>query len=107
MSDRRSEPRLVVVETAKNPLEAQVIAAILRDAGVAVYVGGAMLADEFAASQRLMGIGGVSVQVMSDRLEEARQALVESRAAGAAMDEATWEAIVDTGDEDASAPGAS
>lgn len=80
--------KLVVVETAKSPFEAQVIAAVLRGAGVPVYIGGSMLTDEFAASQRLMGLGGVRVQVPSDQLENARQALVEARDTGFDLDAA-------------------
>lgn len=91
--------KLVVVETAKSPFEAQVIAAVLRGAGVPVYIGGSMLTDEFAASQRLMGLGGVRVQVPSDQLENARQALVEARDAGVDIDKA-FDASLAESDED-------
>ena len=88
--------KLVVVETAKSPFEAQVIAAVLRGAGVPVYIGGSMLTDEFAASQRLMGLGGVRVQVPGDQLENARRALVEAREVGVDLDEAFDASLAET-----------
>lgn len=77
---------LVDLHVAKTPFEAEVIAGVLRDAGIPVYVAGEELNDEWALSQRLMNLQGVVVTVPRDRVEEARQVLDEAREAGRMMD---------------------
>ncbi len=81
MSDAR-HPEPVVLMTAKTPTEAQVVAALLRSKGIAVYVGGRLLQDEFAVSQALMGLVSVEIQVPGDRAAEARRLLEAARREG-------------------------
>lgn len=93
MSDhakQSSDPRreLTVFKRASSPLEAELIASVLRSAGIPVHVGGGMLADEFAVSQRLMNLSSVDVLVPADRLEAAEVALEEARASSAEVEDA-------------------
>jgi hypothetical protein len=67
---------------ARTPAEAQVVTALLRAAGIPVYVGGRRLADEFAVTQAAMGLSQVDVQVPADRLEEAKALLEQARRQG-------------------------
>ena len=67
---------------AATPFEAQVIAGVLRDAGVPAYVEGQQLTDEFAMSQTLMNLQGVRIKVPKRDLERAREALAAARRAG-------------------------
>lgn len=76
------DPEIVVVHRAKTPAIAAMIAEALKGAGVPAYVEGAALNDEFAVSQRAMGLTGVEVLVHRDRLEEARKILAAMRASG-------------------------
>ena len=76
------DPDIGVLETARTPLAAELIVAILRAEGIPAYVDGSLLQDEFAVSQRVMGLGGVKIQVPRERLEEARKALEAAREAG-------------------------
>jgi hypothetical protein len=88
MSEERGStdhPELVVFREARNPFEARIIAAVLEDAGIPVFVAGGMLADEFALSQRMMNLQSVAVQVPKDRLADAEQALAAARAGGEAL----------------------
>jgi hypothetical protein len=79
---------LVRFKTASSPLEAEVIAGVLRAADIPVYIEGSLLADEFAMSQRLMGLNAVRIQVPRDRVADAAAALAEARAASAEVDAA-------------------
>ncbi|MEM7201567.1 MAG: DUF2007 domain-containing protein [Planctomycetota bacterium] len=78
---------LVELCRAQSPFEARVIAAVLDDAQIQSFIAGELLNDEFAMSQRLMGLQAVKVQVRADRLEDARAALAAAKATGAAMAE--------------------
>ena len=73
---------LVDLVQAKSPFEAQVIVGVLHAAGVAAYVQGGLLADEFAMSQQLMNLRSVAVQVPAAQAELGRQALAEAHEAG-------------------------
>jgi hypothetical protein len=80
------EPDIVVLMTAKNTFEAQVVAGILREAGIPVYVAGQSLQDEFAMSQALLNLSRVRIQVPKERLEEARRAVAEADSAAHLLD---------------------
>lgn len=77
-----SRPDTAVVMTATSPAEAQVVAALLRAEGIATYVGGVLLQDEFAVSQRALGLEGVVIEVAADALGRARDVIARARAAG-------------------------
>ena len=66
-----AHPEPVRLIHAKTPAEAQVVTALLRAAGIPVYVAGRRLADEFGVTQAAMGLAQVDVQVPADRLAEA------------------------------------
>ena len=55
---------------------------LLRAAGITTYVGGLLLQDEFAVSQRMLGLEGVRVEVPVDKLARARAVIAEARAVG-------------------------
>ena len=74
-----SDSDLVVLDTFSNGAIAQLVADLLREAGIPVYVGGSQLQDEWAISQKLMGLLSTEVQVPRDRLEEARGILASVR----------------------------
>ncbi len=78
MTSMSEHPDIEVLHTAKNSFEAQVIAGVLREAGIPVYVAGQSLQDEFAVSQMLAGLLSIKVQVPADRLDEAKRVLAEA-----------------------------
>ena len=75
-------PEPVQVTTARTPFEADIIVSILNGAGIPAYRPGGLLVDEFAMSQQMMNLQGVTVYVPANRLEEAREALAEADAQG-------------------------
>lgn len=81
------ESDIVVLETANNYFVAQMIAEALKSHGIAAYVEGISLIDEFAMSQKAMGLTSVDIQVHRDRLDEAREILAAMREAGKLMEE--------------------
>ena len=88
-----SEPLdLVDLHVARTPFEAQVIAGVLRSAGVPAYVAGAQLTDEWAISQTLANLRSCDITVRRVDLERARDALAEAKRAG--------ELLEDSGDGD-------
>ncbi len=76
---------LVVVTTASDDNEAQLIAAILRGNGITAIVEGSSLMDEWAVSQRIMGQIGVQVKVPSGSLEKAQEVLAKAKESGEEM----------------------
>jgi hypothetical protein len=84
MTKDPEHPEPVRLIQAHTPAEAQVVAALLRAAGIPVYVAGRRLTDEFAVSQAAMGLAQVDVQVPGDRLEEAQALLEQARREGRA-----------------------
>jgi hypothetical protein len=91
MASRESSaehPDLVDLERAHTPFEAEVIAGVLRDAGIAVYIEGRQLTDEFALSPQLLNLQGVIVKVRATEVERAREALAAAREAGRSAGEA-------------------
>ena len=84
---KHEAPDLVDLHNAKTPFEAQVIAGVLRDAQIEVYVASGLLTDEFAVSQRLMNLQGVAIRVRREDLDRANEALEAARAAGRQFDE--------------------
>jgi hypothetical protein len=87
MSDSGDATRLVAFHRARSAWEAQIIAAVLADAGIPAFVAGGLLTDEFAMSQRLMNLQNVEIQVPYDRVDDARDALAAARDAGKMLDE--------------------
>ena len=81
-----SEGRIVDLVRANSPGEAQVIVAVLRSAGIPAFVGGQLLQDEFAASQRLLGLQGVDIQVPEEARVRAMAVLAEARRDGRHLD---------------------
>ena len=88
-------PEITIVHTAKSAFEAEVIAGVLREAGIPVYVAGQHLQDEFALSQMLANLLHIQIQVPADRADDARKAL-------AAADESSK--LLDSGDFDPGEP---
>lgn len=74
---------LVTLESFSNAAIAQLVAGLLRDAGIPVYISGSQLQDEWAISQKLMGFLSSELQVPRDRLPEAREILASVRASAA------------------------
>ena len=72
--------------TARTPFEASVIAGVLEDAGIPCFVAGALLTDEWAASQRLMGTLGVEIQVRESDRDAAQRALAAAKASGTLLE---------------------
>ena len=91
-----SEPLSSVVRVAATPGQAKVFVALLQAQGIPAYVEGDSLADEFAASRRLLNLLGTEVKVPTASLEQARQIL-----AGVKIDpaELEQEALAATGGE--------
>ncbi len=73
-------PEPVQLTTARTVFEADIIVSILNGAGIPAYRPGSMLVDEFAMSQQLMNLQGVTVFVPGNRLDEARRALDQADA---------------------------
>ncbi|HEX5012178.1 MAG TPA: DUF2007 domain-containing protein [Planctomycetota bacterium] len=74
--------RTSVLLRARSPIEAQVVLALLRAEGIAAFVNGIALADEFAVSQRAMNLAGVEIEVRAVDLERARRLVEDARRAG-------------------------
>ncbi len=87
MTEPESHDAPVEFHAAKSPFEARLVATLLRDAGVRVFVAGEALTDEFAMSQRLMNLQGVTVMVAPEDLERARAVLAEAKEAGRLLEE--------------------
>ena len=80
MSREGEHPKIVVIHRAQSRSEAQIVVSVLRSAGIPAYVDGQFLNDEFAASQAIMNLGSVEVQVPHEAAAEARKILAEARA---------------------------
>ena len=76
MTERR--PTRVLLR-ARTPVEAQVVLALLRAEGIAAYVNGGALTDEFAVSQRLMRLQGAEIEVGEQDFDQAQRVLKEAR----------------------------
>jgi len=95
---------LVTLERFSNGAIAQLLADLLRDAGIPVYIDGSQLQDEWAMSQKMMGLLSTELQVPRDRLDEAREILASVRASAEAPD-STGESPGNGGDDGGSSPG--
>jgi hypothetical protein len=71
---------------ARTQAESQIVLALLRAEGIVAYVGGQALTDEFAASQRLLGLQGTRIDVAAGDLPRARELLAEARRCGRLLD---------------------
>ena len=78
---------LVKLKVAKSPFEAKVVAGVLLDAGIPAFIEGQSLTDEFAMSQRLMNLQGVTIMVPRDRVDDAHEALAAAKEAGRRLGE--------------------
>lgn len=73
-----TDAELVELTTAKTALEAEWMVGALKRFGIRAVTFGDMLADEFAMSQKLMGLsGGVRIMVARGEIEQAREALAQ------------------------------
>lgn len=72
----------VVVHQARTPFEAQIVAGLLRQAGIPAQIEGSNALDEFTMSQRMMNLDSIEVRVPTDYLEEARERIEAAREAG-------------------------
>lgn len=79
MSD---EVKAVELIQLPNQFIAEVVVGILKDEGVAAFVQGENLQDEFAASQRLIGNIGTTIFVPEDSLARAQEVLAAAREEG-------------------------
>ncbi len=84
MTDREQTTPLL---KARTRAEAQVVLALLRAEGIEAYVGGEALTDEFAASQRMMGLQGTEIEVHEVDLARAREALAAAKREGRRMED--------------------
>lgn len=73
--------------TADSIAEAQVVTALLRAAGIPLYVDGRLLQDEFALSQAISGAGR-KIMVPASRVAEAREVIQRARKQGDSADDA-------------------
>jgi hypothetical protein len=86
------KPGYVVLTEASNTFQAQFLAGALESEGIPTHVDGDHLADEFAMSQKMLGLIKVRVMVPEDRLEDARAILATLKDAGPADgDEVPWD----------------
>ena len=77
---------LVVVKQTKTTFGAENIAGILEASGIPTLVEGRSLQDEFALSQRALGLTGCRVKVRKRDLENARRIIEEAQATSEALD---------------------
>ena len=73
---------IVELETAPSPIIAGMIVQALRSAGIPAFVKGSLLQDEFAITQKVLGLNEVTIQVQKHRLEDARKIREMMREAG-------------------------
>jgi hypothetical protein len=73
---------IVDLETAPSPIIAAMIVQALKSAGIPAFVNGGLLQDEFAITQKLLGLNEVTIQVRKDQLEEAKKIREMMREAG-------------------------
>lgn len=86
------KPGFVVLTQAENAFRAQFLAGALEAEGIPTHVDGDHLADEFAMSQKMMGLIQVRVLVPAERVNEAREILETLHEAGPADgDEVPWD----------------
>lgn len=78
---------IVELETAPSPIIAGMIVQALRSAGIPAFVKGSLLQDEFAISQKVLGLNEVTIQVQKHRLEEAKKVREMMREAGKTLEE--------------------
>jgi hypothetical protein len=77
--DPPEEPEYAVLAEESIPMRAHWIAGALEEAGISTHVYERNLSDEFAVSQRALGLAGTCVIVPRERLEEAREILRDLR----------------------------
>jgi len=85
--DDADNVELVKIQTARNTVEAELIASILEAAGIPTMLDSRYLQDEFAVPKKMIGGEGTTVYVRKEQEDEARRVLAEARAAGEALDE--------------------
>ncbi|MCA8955773.1 MAG: hypothetical protein KDC87_06855 [Planctomycetes bacterium] len=73
----------VRIDVARTPFEAQVVAGVLRSAGIPVLINGSLCQDDFAISQALLNRVGTDVRVPPDRVEDALAAIAQARSEAA------------------------
>lgn len=78
---------LVVLQRAKTTFGAENIAGILEAEGIPTMIEGRNLQDEFAMTQRALGLTGCTVKVRASDLEAAKRILEDARAEGARLED--------------------
>lgn len=74
-----SQPIASVVTVAATPQQAKILVALLQAEGIPAHVDGDSLADEVAASRRLINLNGTRVMVPTASLEQAREVLANTQ----------------------------
>ena len=84
---REPEPEFVDLEHAPSAPIARMLVEMLRDEGIAAYVDGTYLQDEWAITQILLKQVNITVQVPRADHDRARRILDEARASGRLLEE--------------------
>lgn len=84
-------PDVTVLMTAKSSFDAQVLAGVLREAGIPCYVGGQLLTDPVAIAEGIANVRQVDIQVPVDRIAEARDAVRRADAAAHLLDDPSFD----------------
>jgi hypothetical protein len=82
-----TDEEIVVLETAKSPMVANMIVQALKFEGIPAYVGGCLLEDPYAMSQRLVGTNCMDIEVPKSCLKEAKAIITRMREAGDLMED--------------------
>jgi len=91
MNSMSNEKDIVVLVSIKSPVVASYVVQALKFHGIPAYVGGCLLQDEFALSQRAMGLNCTDIQVPRSCLKEAREIIEIMKEAGKHLDEQAQE----------------
>ncbi len=83
--DERELSDWVVLTKAPTIFEAEVLVAVLEDAGISVQHNETLLQDGFAASQRAMGNLEVAIRVPAAEVEAARAAIAKAQSKGKSL----------------------
>ncbi len=85
------QPEITLLMTAKSSFDAQVVAGVLRQAGIPVYIGGERMDDELAPSRVLANASEIEVHVPVERLDDARRAVREADESAKLLDDPSFD----------------
>ena len=77
---------LIVIARPSSAFEAQVVAGVLKSAGIPTYGATGLLMDEFAMSQALMNVGN-EIRIRAADRDRADEALAAAKQAGSRLAE--------------------